>query len=505
MKSIFAPRIEVLERSKANREHYHARQEPRFNLVLAVDSYKLSHSFAYPKNVCGMFSYIEARTQGEDIMIPFGRQALLQRYLSVPINQDDIDEAEMFAAAHGDPFNRQVWQHILHVYHGFMPLVIRGVPEGTPVRSSNAMTTIMCTDEFVSDNIFWLCSYFETLLVRGEWYPTAVATSDYKILKEIEHFYEVTGADKGMIPYSLHDFGGRGVTCHEQAQIGGAAHLVSFQGSDNIEGTMYANYWYREGMSSYSVPATEHSVQCAFSNGKAATRESELHYLKNTIESLGKRGGIVSIVIDGYDVYRAAEILCTELKDLIIDSGCKVVFRPDSGDMLEVVPRILRLQAATFGYTKTPKGFYKVNHVGVLQGDGVDSLAIKTLLGKVVFGMNFSADNVIFGSGGALLQKLNRDTYKVAQKASAILIRDEATSKCTWVGIAKDPITDPGKKSKEGVLSLMRSRVTGEQVTIRLDLGPVSDEFEDMMVDIYDHGNFYNETSLGEIRQRARS
>lgn len=497
---IIAPRIAVLEASQSKRKAYSAKQEPRFNLVLAVDSYKLSHAFAYPKNVVGMFSYIEARTNGKDIIVPFGRQAILQKYLSKPINQADIDQAAAFAEVHGEPFAREVWEHILKVHDGFMPIVIRGVPEGTPTRGGNAITTIMCVDRFVSENIFWLCSYFETLILRGEWYPTTIASNDYAIKREIKQYYESSGADMAMLPFALHDFGGRGVTCHEQAQIGGAAHLVSFMGSDTIEGTLYANYWYNEAMSAYSVPATEHSVQCAFSNGLKATRESELDYLKSTITRLGKKGGIVSIVIDGYDVYRAAEILCTELKDTIIESGCKVVFRPDSGDMLEVVPRLLRLQAAAFGTTRNAKGYLKINHVGVLQGDGIDHLAIKMLL-DTILSMQASADNIVFGSGGALLQKVNRDTYKFAQKASAILIKDDGGYK--WVGIAKDPITDPGKKSKEGVLTLMRSRMTGEQSTVRLDLGPINEEFEDMMVDIYDHGEFFNETSLAEVRARA--
>ena len=497
---LIAPRISILEASRDKRKAYVARREPRFNLVLAVDSYKLSHAFVYPKNIAGMFSYIEARTGGADIMIPFGRQAILQRYLSVPINQADIDEAAEFAKVHGEPFARDVWEHILNKYNGFIPLTIRGVPEGTPVRSGNALTTIMCVDEFVAENIFWLCSYFETLILRGEWYPTTIATDDYYIKNVIKRYYETTGAEMAMLPFALHDFGGRGVTCHEQAQIGGAAHLVSFMGSDTIEGILYANYWYREAMAAYSVPATEHSVQCSFSNGAKASRESELDYLKSTIKALGKPGGIISIVIDGYDVYRAAEILCTELKEVIIESKCKVVFRPDSGDMLEVVPRILRLQAATFGTTRNAKGFSKVNHVGILQGDGIDHLAIRTLL-DVLVSMNASADNIVFGSGGALLQKRNRDTYQFAQKASAVLIKDG--SKYKWVGIAKDPITDPGKRSKDGVLTLMRSKITGEQSTIRLDLHEINEEFEDLMVEIYDHGEFFNETTLAEVRKRA--
>jgi len=507
MNKVTAPVLHVLEKSKKARVLYTARQQPRFNLVLAVDSYKLSHAFAYPKNIVGMASYIEARTGGRDIMIPFGRQAVLQRYLSVPITQGDINDAADFASTHGEPFARRVWEHILREYNGFMPLTIRGVPEGTPVRSGHAITTIMCTDAYVAENIFWLCSYFETLLLRGEWYPTTIATDDYKIKRLIKSYYVKTGADMAMLNFALHDFGARGVTCHEQAQIGGAAHLVSFKGSDTIEGIQYANYWYGADMAAFSVPATEHSVQCAFGAGQfaAGSADADTEYMRHVLKNLAHKGGIVSMVIDGFDVYRATDILCGRLVAEIKATGAKIVFRPDSGDMYKIIPYILAKQEAAFGVTVNAHGFKKINTVGLLQGDGIDHEAVEKLL-DLVTGLGYSADNIVFGSGGALLQKRNRDTYKFAQKASAVLVAVPASQTevtYEWVGIAKDPITDPGKKSKEGVLTLARSLITGEHMTVRIDTGSLSTEFEDVMVDVYDHGKFFNLTTLDEVRARC--
>ena len=59
-----------------------------------------------------------------------------------------------------------------------------------------------------------------------------------------------------------------------------------------------------------------------------------------------------------------------------------------------------------------------------------------------------SADNISFGCGGALLQKLNRDTNKFAFKASAVLDNGE------WRDIQK-PITDPSKASFSEALDLV--------------------------------------------------
>jgi nicotinamide phosphoribosyltransferase len=93
---------------------------------------------------------------------------------------------------------------------------------------------------------------------------------------------------------------------------------------------------------------------------------------------------------------------------------------------------------------------------------------------------------------------VNRDSLKFAQKACALLINGE------WRGIAKDPITDHSKKSKEGVLTTVRSRLTGELMAARLDTGPLSSEFEDIMQLIYHTGTLYNETTFAEVRERAQ-
>lgn len=496
----FVPALPLLAASKAARIAYEPQPDPEFNIVLATDSYKFSHPFSYRKGIIGMASYIEARTNGMNIIIPFGYQASLQKYLNKPITMKQIDEAEAFATAHGEPFARAVWEHVLHEYNGYLPVLIRAVPEGTPVRSGNAIVTIMCTDAYVAENIFWLCSFLETFLLRAVWYPTTIATMDYDIKKEMKRFYELSGSSLDFLPFALHDFGGRGVTCHEQAEIGGAAHTVNFMGSDTVEGVTYANYWYRHPMSAFSVRATEHSVACSF----GTSNEDEIAYIDHQLTVFEGKGNIISLVGDTKDIYRFAEHLATTFRDRIIDLherlGMKIVCRPDSGDALEVIPRLLRLFASAFPTTRTSTGHIRLyGGIGILQGDGVDNMFIKTLLGNIL-AMNFAADNIVFGSGGALLQKVNRDTHKWAQKASAVLVEEDG--KYEWIGIAKDPVTDPGKKSKEGVLTLARHLVTGQLQTIRIDR-EVSSEFEDVMVDIYDCGKFFNESTLDEIRARC--
>ena len=360
-------------------------------------------------------------------------------------------------------------------------------PHSPVVRGGQPLYTVTVIDP----DLFWMSAGFETLIQRGIWYPTTIATMDHEIKRELKHRYELTGANMNLLPFALHDFGGRGVASAEQAEIGGASHLVHFMGSDTVEGILTANFYYKESMAAFSVYATEHSIECSFGGGT----EDAKRYIRKQLSNAPK-GTIASIVIDGYDVYRESELLCTEFKDDIIKSEVKVVFRPDSGDMMEVVPRLLKLQEMAFGYTLTKTGYKSINHVGIIQGDGVDHTSIKLLLDKII-AMGYSADCVIFGSGGALLQKVNRDTLKFAQKACSILINGK------WIGIAKDPITDHNKKSKEGVLTLVRSKLTGELSVVRLDTNILNEEFEDIMKLVYYKGDLYNETTLADVRNRA--
>lgn len=488
--------IAALLAPKASDVAYTAEDFLIISVICRTDSYKFGHPFAYPENVKGMSAYGEARVPSNNTIVPFGMQMYLKKTFNKPITMDHIDQAEKFALGHfGRPlFARSDWEKVVNTYGGFMPLIIRTVPEGTPVPGGMPLYSVTCLDE----DLHWMASGIETSLLRGNWYGTTISTMDREIKKEIKRYFEISGADASLIPFALHDFGGRGVTCGEQAEIGGAAHLVNFMGSDTVEGILAANFYYKSEMAGFSVAATEHSIECSFGLDEEGERQYLIHVLKN----LAAPGSIVSIVIDGKDVYRCAKALCEdeEIKALVIAhaaTGGKVVFRPDSGDMLETIPAILQLQEAAFGSVTNDAGYRKINCVGIIQGDGIDrtGMAIKSVYGKIL-SMGFRADNVIFGSGGGLLQSVTRDTLRFAQKASAILVDGE------WIGIAKDPVTDPGKKSKEGIMTLARNKTNGAFVAARLDK-EWDDNLEDLHILVYHTGVLYNETTLDEVRMRA--
>jgi nicotinamide phosphoribosyltransferase len=115
----------------------------------------------------------------------------------------------------------------------------------------------------------------------------------------------------------------------------------------------------------------------------------------------------------------------------------------------------------------------------------------------------FAADNIVFGMGGALLQQINRDTQRFAMKCSAIRLGD------TWHDVSKDPVTDHGKRSRKGRLTLLRHRRTGEYRTVTLPLAwderTVAGEWDDALVTVFDSGRLLVDTSLAEIRARAHA
>ena len=142
-----------------------------------------------------------------------------------------VDEAEVFMSKHIGPggFNRAMWDRIVNNYGGFIPLTIRGLPEGTVTDSYDTLVTIQCDDPVC----FPLAQFIEASLQSDLWYSTTIATNDLENYEVAKSHFDLFSDQPFLLPFMLHDFGARGVTCEEQRQIGGAAHLVFFQGSDN--------------------------------------------------------------------------------------------------------------------------------------------------------------------------------------------------------------------------------------------------------------------------------
>jgi len=203
---------------------------------------------------------------------------------------------------------------------------------------------------------------------------------------------------------------------------------------------------------------------------------------------------LVAIVSDSYDVFNACkELFGTQLKDMIETRQGQLVVRPDSGELPQIVLDVLEALATKFTCTTTSTGHKLLpDCIRVLQGDGIniDSLAMIITAMKEA---GWAVDNLAFGSGGALLQKLHRDTQKFAFKCSYALVNGVGRD------VVKDPITDPGKKSKMGRLTLERG-ADGELTTITEGKG---DPAKDLLVEVFKNGEVLVHHTLAQVRERA--
>lgn len=460
------------------------------NLILNTDSYKPSHWKQYPPGTTRQFSYIESRGGVSDKVVMFGLQIFLKDVLTKPITQADVDEADAFITAHIGPgvFNKAGWQYIVDNHNGYLPVRIQAVPEGTVVPVKNVLVTVENTDP----QCYWLTSYLETALLRAVWYGTTVATNSYAMKQTIKKYLEKTG-DPTLIPFKLHDFGARGVSSFESAGIAGAAHLVNFMGSDTITGILYAQKYYgAEGMPAFSIPAAEHSTTTSWGG-----REGEVQSMSNMVDQFAGEGKLYAVVSDSYDIYNAVDVLWGEqLRDKVLKSGGTLVIRPDSGDPVDITLYCVQSLAETFGYTLNDKGYKVLNPaVRIIQGDGIDGAEIERIL--ATFEENkFSADNIAFGCGGGLLQKVDRDTQKFAMKCSAIEVNGE------WRDVFKDPVTDKGKQSKKGRLMLFKGDdgkyFTDQEWCIFTDAVPA-------LVPVFENGKLLKEYNFTEVRTNSNT
>lgn len=458
------------------------------NFILMTDSYKLSHFRQYPEGTTKIYSYLESRGGLYPKTLFFGLQYYLQRYLTGKVvTEEDVEEARAFSNKHfgTDIFNYDGWMYIAKELDGRLPIRIKAVDEGSVVPVSNALLTIENTDP----KCYWLTNHCETLLMKL-WAPITVATNSFYSKLAIAKYLEETGSDLSSLPFKLHDFGYRGVSSEESAGILGMSHLVNFMGTDTLLGIVTANNFYQSGMCAYSVPASEHSISCSFGP------EAEKSYFLNMLKQYPT--GIVSIVSDTYNVYEFVKTMSQSFKEEILGREGTVVFRPDSGDPVEVNSRLIDILWSEFGGTY--QNGYKLldPHVRLIQGDGIDLKMINSILGMAKT-KGYAAENWTFGSGGGLLQKFDRDTQKFAIKASY--------GECNGVGypISKSPITASDKRSKSGILKLHKSYGEFNTFSSFSFTPEMFNGYADELKVVFENGAMKRRQTFDEVRSIAES
>lgn len=462
----------------------------RKNIILDTDAYKLTHHLQYPAGLTKLYSYGEPRVGGKYPFISFfGLQMIIQDHFLQPVTREMIqeayEEAQLTFGSEGY-FNREVWDRVRQL--GYLPIRIMSVPEGTKLAIDNAAFTIESTEDWFAGTVQAL----ESTLMHT-WYPTTIATRAMTIKDAITPYWEQSTDKDYLLPYAVNDFGYRGATSHEAAARGGAAFLVHFQGSDNMAANRAVKDYYGYSGRLKSVWATEHSVATSYGKG-----QGEIDYIKAQLERSNPES-IISIVIDSYDPDNFIRNVVgnPEIKLLIRNRAGRTVFRPDSGIPLANVLKYSEMLGSIFGVNYNCKEFKVINdNVGLIQGDGMDETSIPELYRNYIEA-GWSAENVVVGSGGGLLQvDANRDTSRWAIKASYAEFGDK------HVNVQKDPKSDPTKRSKTGLLKLHRMANSYMTLSSAEETEANFNSYVDSFRVVFEDGELFKD-NFQEILERA--
>ncbi len=442
-------------------------------------------------------------------VINFGLQRFIQKYLVEFFNENffskDINEIvseyeEILLATLGvAPGN----QHIRDLHElGYLPLAIYALPEGTPTPLRVPMVTVRNTD----NRFFWLTNYIETLMSCELWGPSTVATLAWEYKKVLSAYALKTVGNLDFVPFQGHDFSMRGMGCLEHAALLGMGHLLSFVGTDTIPAIQEVMNYYPDsqpGLIGTSIPATEHSIQCAYGD--------DMEYFDKLITKVHP-AGFVSIVSDGYDFWDVVGRVLPTLKDKIMARDGKVVIRPDSGDPVKIIcgdaagKTDLERKGAVealwdiFGGTVSDQG-YKIldSHIGLIYGDAITLDRCKQICQKLK-DKGFASINCVFGIGSYSYYYNTRDTFGFAMKATLVRINGEE------IQIQKNPKTDDGTKiSAKGAVVVKRDHDGVLQYKDELSLMKAVCEPGNELQIVFHNGDTPNKQSLAEIRTRLNS
>lgn len=492
--------------------------------AMRTDGYKPSHWLFYQPGIQQMYDYLCSRGGLFDKLTFFGAQAMAMKYLcGRVITPDQVRRArKKYARYYGQDgiFNYAGWMDIAERLEGRLPMELWALPEGlTDVPVQTPMMAYFNIDpkyDFVAKDIqngIWplgdplhafLTGYLEPLHFKV-WNPITVCSLSNHIKRVIYDFLVKTGTPADII-WKLHDFGYRGVSSEESAEIAGAAHLVNFWGTDTVPALDYVNEFYSDGVfdedgdptycAGYSVRATEHSVM------EQLGPKGEPDIVRQILQACPT--GIIAMVGDTYNIFQFADMIGTEFHPIVCEREGVVVIRPDSGEPIPTMMKVNWHLGEKFGYTINSKDYRvfgkesdrSLGKVKTLQGDKNDYAAVYNMC-RAYEGAKWSLDNLAtFGMGGALLQASTRDTQKMKIALSNYVDKDGV-----WHDVNKDPITDPGKYSKAGRFAVVYD-ANGNIVTKTLKNGDPMPE-GNLLRPIYRFGEMLVHDKFETVRGRA--
>jgi len=480
-------------------------------VVNRTDFYKVDHRTQYPKGTELVFSNWTARSSrmpGVNEVVFFGLQAYLDETLDRTwrrefFNQPKDEVVENYKNRISRAGITITYDHIaaLHDF-GCLPIEIWALHEGESVPIGVPMFVMFNTHP----DFFWVTNYLETDLSANIWGPCTAATIAKEYRKVLMAAALESGGDPAFVDWQGHDFSYRGMYGSQAAAMSGAAHLLSFSGTDTIPAIDFLERYYhgKEVFIGGSVPATEHSVMCM------GSKENEIETYRRLITEVYPTG-IVSIVSDTWDYWNVWTKILPALKADIMKRDGKVVIRPDSGDPVEIICGSSQLgqdggstpagkgsfQMAweLFGGTRNERGFKQLDpHIGLIYGDSITLDRCKEICQRLLD--QWFVPSMVLGVGSFTYQYITRDTFGFALKSTAGVVNGEVRE------IFKDPATDVGKtkKSAKGFTAVYKQ--DGKYV---LKDGVTLDEVKSCaFTRVFKNGAVNPHNNLGRMRKAIR-
>lgn len=515
---------------------------------LLVDGYKVDHRRQYPSNSTLVFSNLTARgtrVKGQDKVVLFGLQYFIKRYLIEDWDNNFFSkDVEEVVAKYKRRLNAYLGpnqigdEHIRELHAlGHLPLEIWSLPEGSLVDLRVPMFVVWNTNS----RFFWLTNAIETILSTTIWGPCTSATTALMYRRILNDWSQKTAPEAiDFVPWQGHDFSFRGHFGLEAATMSGAAHLLSFTGTDTLPAIDFLEEYYNANVEAElvggSVAATEHSVMCM------GGLEDEVGTFKRLITEVYPNG-IVSIVSDTWDFWNVVNPnggICAQLKDLIMARDGKVVIRPDSGDPVKIVTGymqheyykkiddsvfpnkvqyfdfdhkeltelevkgMIRCLWEIFGGTVSSTGYKMLDsHIGAIYGDSITLERAEQICQRLAAN-GFASTNLVYGIGSFTYQGavtpdaiVTRDTYGFAVKSTYGEVKVDG--KIVGKEIFKDPKTDNGlKKSAKGLTAVYETENGFEMK----DQATWNNVYNCAFVPVFCDGILMKDWTLAEIRTR---
>lgn len=504
------------------------------NTLYYTDGYKVGHKRMLAPGTTRLYGTWIPRSlkygpKGATKIVSFGQQMMVrwlhdeyqENFFNLPIDEALRFQKDMSLYLMQD-YDANHFKELHRL--GYLPIRVKSLPEGIETLPNIPHMTFINT----VDGYAWLTLYLETIISSLAWKPSTSATIALQYKRNlIKWVMETDSTNAWLIDYMCHDFSARGLDPFS-ALSSGLGHATSHRGSDSIICIPGARYYYDEPENEVcinSVNASEHSV----STTKIFT-VGEQQMIADWLKEFPK--GILSIVSDTFDLWKLITEYLPANKEAIMARDGKLVIRPDSGNPVDIIcgltdkewefvdqkfknqfgddqKGVIELLWDTFGGTINEQGFKVLDpHIGAIYGDSI-TLERQVQIYERLAAKGFASTNIVLGIGSYTYQYNTRDTLGFAAKGAWFEVEEDDSkegelpnySKKEY-NIYKEPVTDDGtKKSLKGLCAVFEdSNYTG-LLFVKTEC-TWEEEGEGLLQTIYENGNFYNQTTLTEIRAR---